>query len=188
MRRFDELLIIICQFFNNKQIHYFIRGGVAVLFQGRFRTTEDINIIVSHSGFNDQDFIDFCNSHNLSIDPYDLEEGKSDGGNITIMDFPNSIRIDMRFLYSRWDKEAILLAEDFNLNDIEIKVVSPEYLIVNKIYKGSRIDIEDAYSVYYQNMDRLDVSLMEYIAEMLSIEKEFKEFIKKGNSDNNLLK
>ena len=72
------------------------------------------------------------------------------------MDFPNSVRIDLKFASSQWDKGVIKNKEIFSYKNQDINISSPEYLIMNKIYKGSRIDIEDAYSVFFQNKKRLD--------------------------------
>ncbi|MFX1512510.1 MAG: hypothetical protein ACFFCQ_07985 [Promethearchaeota archaeon] len=179
MRRFDELILLIGQYFLNKNIAYAIRGGVAVLFQGRFRTTEDIDIIINPENFEIQDFIDFCQKNTLTVDPYDLKEGLIDRSQITIMDFPNSIRVDMRYAFTKWDKGAIKRAEIFSYKNQKISVISPEYLIINKIYKSGRIDLEDAYSVYFQNESRINFDLMEQLAELLKVKKEYNAFIKK---------
>ncbi len=179
MRRFDELILLVGQYFLEKNIRYAIRGGVAVLFQGRFRTTEDIDVIVNPEKFNIQDFVDFCEEIKLTVDPYDLQEGLTDRSQITLMDFPNSIRIDMRYAFTEWDKGAIKQAEIFSYKNQKIYVINPEYLIVNKIYKGGRIDIEDAYSVYFQNKLRIDFKLMEQLADLLDVKRELNAFLKK---------
>jgi hypothetical protein len=180
LRRFDELIVIVCRYFSENKIDYAIRGGVAVIFQGRFRTTEDIDFILSSEYFDIDNFVEFCKKNDLSVDPYDFEEGMKDGGQITIMDFPNNIRIDMKFALSLWDRGVIENKEKFTYKNQDINICSPEYLIMNKIYKGSRIDVEDAYSVYFQNKNRLDNSVLEFLANHFNIEKEFKEFLKKS--------
>lgn len=180
MEEFNKLLLLICEFFNNNNIEYFIRGGVAVILQGRFRTTEDIDIITSPSMFPINEFIEFCRENNLSVDPYDLKEAKKDGGQITIMDFAHSIRIDLKYVFSRWDREAIKNVDNISYKNSILKVCKPEYLIMNKIYKGSRIDIEDAYSVYFQNKNRLDFTIMEKFAIIFNIKEEFAKFLEKS--------
>jgi len=180
LRRFDELIVIVCRYFSENKIEYVIRGGVAVIFQGRFRTTEDIDFVVNLENFDIENFVEFCKKNELSVDPYDLVDGMKDGGQITIMDFPNNVRIDMKFALSTWDKGAIENKEIFSYENQDISICSPEYLIMNKIYKGSRIDIEDAYSIYFQNTKRLDKSVLDFLAIYFGIEKDFQDFIKKS--------
>ena len=185
MRRFDQLLLLICDYFNQHNITYFIRGGVAVMLQGRFRTTEDIDINLSTENFDIEDFVSFCKRYDLSVDPYDLEAGKKDGSQITIMDFANSIRIDLKYIFTKWDKEAIKDVDLIKYQNVVLRVCKPEYLILRKIYKGSRIDIEDAYSVYFKNKNRLDHGVMESLADFFEIQEEFIAFLKRANIKHN---
>ncbi|MFX0092954.1 MAG: hypothetical protein ACFFBD_14440 [Candidatus Hodarchaeota archaeon] len=40
MRRFDELIVLLSKYFLDHSVPFVIIGGVAIIFQGRFRTTE----------------------------------------------------------------------------------------------------------------------------------------------------
>lgn len=179
MRRFDELILLISTYFSSNEIPYSIIGGVAIIFQGRFRTTEDIDFLIVHDRMNIDDFVNYCKEYNLTVNTYDLQEGFKDGSHIAIMDFSNSIRIDLKTATTRWDKGAISEAEGFEYENVILKITKPEYLIANKLFKGGKIDLEDAYSVYYQNEERLDRDLLETLINLLGVEKEFQLFLEK---------
>ena len=181
MRRFDDLVVLMCSFFNNHNVDYFIRGGVAVILQGRFRTTEDIDVIIDPVTFPINEFVKFCEINNLTVNHYDLVEEKRDDSQITIQDFPNSIRIDLKYVFSKWEKMAIIDTNSIQYKNVKLKVLKPEYLIINKIYKGSRIDIEDAYSVFFQNKERLDVSLIQKLVLLFGVRDEYDEFMKRSS-------
>ncbi len=178
LRRFDELVLLLSKYFNEHNIPYCIIGGVAILFQGRFRTTEHIDFVIFHEKITIKNFTHFCENNDLSVDSYDLHEGFKDGSQITIMDFQNSIRVDLRTATSRWENEVIKKAESFKYNNITIKVARPEFLISNKLYKGGQIDLEDAYSVLYQNEERIDWDLLRELAQSLRVDKKLEEFLK----------
>ena len=181
MRSIDELLLLICTYFNENEIKYFIRGGIAVILQGRFRTTEDIDIILVSDTIEIEKFVEFCETNELSVDPYDLEQGKIDGSQMTIIDFPNGLRIDLKYVFTHWDKDAIENVDVIEYKGIKLRVCRPEYLILNKIYKGSRIDLEDAYSVLFHHKNRLDYRIMKNYAEFFEIVEEYQEFMKRAN-------
>ncbi|MFW9916789.1 MAG: hypothetical protein ACFFGZ_14385 [Candidatus Thorarchaeota archaeon] len=168
-----------CQYFNNCNIPYCIIGGVAVLFQGRFRTTEDIDFVIFHENLSIPGFTNFCKINGLSVGSYDLQEGVKDGSQITIMDFPNSIRVDLKIATSRWEKGVVKEAEAFKYDNITIMVAKPEFLISNKLYKGGRVDLEDAYSVYYQNEERISLELLKELVQILGVEEALDKFLAK---------
>ncbi len=95
------------------------------------------------------------------------------------MDFPNSIRVDLRTAISRWENEVVKEAEPFNYDNITIKVAKPEFLISNKLYKGGQVGLEDAYSVYYQNEERINLERLQVLARVLVVEEKLEDFLKK---------
>ncbi|MFX0092953.1 MAG: hypothetical protein ACFFBD_14435 [Candidatus Hodarchaeota archaeon] len=103
--------------------------------------------------------------------------GFREKSHITIYDFPNFIRIDLKGAYTKWDKGAIAETETFLLEDSPIKIAKAEFLIVNKLNKGGQIDIEDAYSVYLQNEKRLDKELLTSLAELLDAKAALAKFL-----------
>jgi hypothetical protein len=159
---------------------------VAILFQGRFRTTEDIDIIITHDKMKIPPFVTFCQSQGLSLEEYELEVGLKEKSHISILDLPNNIRIDLKGVYTLWDKAAVQDTEIFEYENVKIRVAKPEYLISNKLYKGGEIDLEDAFSVYIRNEERIDLKLLQKLARMLGVEKSlmvFKEKVRKIQKD-----
>ena len=169
MRRFDELLILVCTYFNNEKIPYTIIGGVAVLFQGRFRTTEDIDLVVLHKNIDIEDFVFYCKQNELSIENYELTNGFKARSHISIFDLPSGLRIDLRGVYTEWDEGVVDSAEEYEYEGKILKIAKPEYLIANKLFKGGSLDIEDAFSVYVQNQNRINLELLKRISDLLGV-------------------
>ncbi|MCK5611394.1 hypothetical protein KAR91_56510 [Candidatus Pacearchaeota archaeon] len=88
------------QYFVTNNIPYVIIGGVAILFQGRFRTTGDIDVVIVHERMDVESFVTFCKEHSLSIAKYELEEGFKEQSHVSIFDLPNNIRIDLMGTYT----------------------------------------------------------------------------------------
>ncbi len=154
-----------------------IIGGVAILFQGRFRTTEDIDVVIVHERMDIESFVTFCEEHSLSIAKYELEEGFKEQSHVSIFDLPNNIRIDLMGTYTSWDRIIVEEAETFLYDKTPIKIAKPEHLIINKLNKGGRLDLEDAFSVYFQNQKRIDGQMLERLAKLRDIKDQLRDFI-----------
>ena len=129
MKKFDNLIKTLCFYFSTHNVEYCIIGGVAVLLQGRFRTTEDLDIIVLHQNLKTDDFTNFCKKEQLSIEENELIEGFDQQSHISIFDFNMGVRIDLKGVYSSWDQSVVDSAESFLYDDVTIKIAKPETLI-----------------------------------------------------------
>lgn len=123
--------------------------------------------------------MNFCQDQELSIEKYELEAGFKEKSHISIFDLPNNIRIDLNGAYTPWERAVVKDTELFLYEDVSIRVAKPEYLISNKLYKGGQIDLEDAFSVYIQNEERIDQKLLQKLALLLGVEKSLKNFLEK---------
>ncbi|MFX1537653.1 MAG: hypothetical protein ACFFDI_25935, partial [Promethearchaeota archaeon] len=103
---------MLSQYFFDQNIPFAIIGGVAIILQGRFRATEDIDLVILHKKLDIDSFIEFCKKISLSVEKYDLIEGFKERSHITIFDLPNFIRIDLKGAYTSWDKGVIEEAEN----------------------------------------------------------------------------
>ena len=126
-------------------------------------------------------FFYFLDSPLMNMDENDFLSFYHAGRNV-IFDLPNFIRIDLKGAYTAWDKGAITEAETFLYENVPIKIARPEYLITNKLNKGGQIDLEDAFSVYFQNEERLDKKLLDELAELLNVKVDLIEFLAKASS------
>lgn len=185
MKRFDELLVIICRYFNENNVPFMVIGGVAILYQGRFRTTEDIDIVIIHEKLDTGSFTRYCKNNGLSIEEHELVEGLKEGSHVSILDLPNRLRIDLKGKNGFWNNMAIDKADEYQYEGVKVRVASPEYLIANKLYKGGEIDIEDAYSVYFINKERIDNTLLKELAAKLQVTEKLKLFLAKAESFKN---
>ncbi len=177
MKEFDNLIKILCSYFSTHNVEYCIIGGVAVLLQGRFRTTEDLDIIILHQNLKTDDFTNFCKKEHLSIEENELLEGFKQQSHISIFDFNMGVRIDLKGVYSTWDQSVVDSAESFLYDDVTIKIAKPETIIIDKLMKGTQIDLEDAFSVYLNNKQRIDISNLYDMANSQQVASELREFL-----------
>ncbi len=128
---------------------------------------------------NIESFVNFCETNSLSVEKYELEEGFKEKSHISIFDLPNGIRIDLDGGYTPWHRMIVEEADTFLYENIPIKVAKPEHLIINKMIKGSTLDLEDAFSVYIQNQERINDGLMEKLASLKDVKDQYQEFLVK---------
>ncbi len=105
--------------------------------------------------------------------------GFREKSHISIFDLPNGIRIDLNGAYTPWDESVVEDAEEFEYENIILRIAKPENLIANKLYKGEELDFEDALSVYVQNRDRIDQKLLQDLAKQLEVEDSLETFLRK---------
>ncbi|MHA2245327.1 MAG: hypothetical protein ACXADY_10210 [Candidatus Hodarchaeales archaeon] len=156
-------------YFNNKKIPYVLVGGLAVNFWGRIRSTMDADFIIDDKKLNYNDFISYLQNKGYAITLDDVKRGFLEKSNITI--WSNFFRIDFKGIYNNFAKQTIESAITLDILDMQIKVDSPEFLIISKIIYGSEQDFEDAASIYLRLKEkkRLQFDKLDELASKLDI-------------------
>ncbi len=72
MRAIEQILNLVCEFLNKKNIDYVIIGGFAVLFYGNPRTTMDIDYVIQIEDENIPVLIKFLQENGFHADEYDM--------------------------------------------------------------------------------------------------------------------
>lgn len=164
-------------YFNDKGINYVIVGGFAVMFTGRIRATQDIDIIIEHQKLDQQDFIQYLQKTHFDVFLADLE-GFKEETHCTFYLKNSMMRIDIKGVYSSREQESIDMAFEFEVDNYKIKIDNPLNTILYKIKYASDIDYEDAMSVYVRYKDSIDMDLLFSKAKEMNIYNELSEFIK----------
>ena len=167
--KIKSIIIDFVKYFNDNDIPYVLIGGLAVNIWGRIRTTMDADFIINHSRLNLEHFIDYLQKKKYEISFQEMKTGINEKTNITI--WSGIFRVDLKGLYDSFAKKSIEMAHNINLFDLEVKVDSPELLIISKLCYGSEQDFKDAASVYLRLKDqkRFKEELLEKTSESLNI-------------------
>jgi predicted nucleotidyltransferase len=110
--------------------------------------------------------------------PENYEEFVRDTMVLPVRDEKTSIRVDLIFSFTPYEKGAIQRAQKVRLGGIDVTFAAPEDVIIHKIFAGRPRDLEDVSSILAKqpNVDR------EYIIKWL------REFDSSSESSGNFLK
>jgi hypothetical protein len=125
------------------------------------------------------DFVNYCKKNGLAIEKYEISNSFKEKSHISVLDIPNGLRIDLRGVYTEWDKGVVETAEQFNYEGTTLRIAKPEFLIPNKLFKGGEVDIEDAFSVFVQNQKTIDKQLLENISKKLGVQESLQHLYSK---------
>lgn len=150
-----DILAILTEYFHSRHVPYVVVGGVSVLVLGRTRLTMDVDIIVDHTKLNREDFVNFLKNNNFDVELDDLV-GFDEHGHCSIYYKDGMFRIDIKGVYSQFEKESITHAIDAVYNNIHIKIDHPLNIVLFKLKYGSEQDYEDALAVYIRNKEKIN--------------------------------
>ena len=169
----NEIVKLVTNFsiyFNENKIPYVLIGGLAVNLWGRIRTTLDADFIIDQNKLDIDEFVKYLLNKGYQISSEEFLLGFKEKTNITI--WSGLFRIDMKGIYNNFAKKTIEMAVTIPLFDLEIKVNSPELLIVSKLCYGSEQDFEDAASIYLRlfEQNKLKITYIENYCKKLQIQ------------------
>ncbi len=140
---FTKLLQTLAQALRAADIDYAILGGQAVLLYGEPRATKDIDVTLGLT-------IDAlprllalvaqCGWQVLTEDPQDFV-GQTFV--LPVQDGSTGIRIDFIFSFTPFEQETLDRAHAVQVGGIMVKYVSPEDLVIHKVFAGRARDLED---------------------------------------------
>ena len=171
---FIETLEWICNKLDLANIPYMITGGSALGFWGHIRTTIDIDIVIQ---INKETIDSFLKSieNEAYIDFQKAKEAVFKRRIFNIIFNKTCFKIDLISL-----KEDVYEREKFK--NKEIFVISPEDLIISKLYwnksvGGSERQIKDCESIYRLNHEDLDLNYIEKWVRMLKVKDQFDKLL-----------
>lgn len=94
MRSMNEILKLVCEFFNEEKVVYVVVGGLAVLFYGIPRTTMDIDIMIKMNMGETKRFVQFLKENDFFADEDDIKTAFEEKSHATVEDKTSMIRLD----------------------------------------------------------------------------------------------
>lgn len=173
MRDMDEIISLVSEFLDKEGIKYVIVGGLAAIFYGIPRMTMDLDLIIQMPENKRNKFIEFLNKNDFFVDKWDLEQGFKDRSHSTIQDKNSLLRLDIKGVYTKFDKETLERRVAIRYKGKKLHITSPEDTIANKLLFGREQDIKDSEGIYVRQLEKLDMKLLENRCKELNVWKEF---------------
>lgn len=148
---FEELLKKLAQALDVAGIPYMVFGGQAVLLYGEPRLTRDIDITLGIDPSEPGPLLALIRQLGLRILVSDAEDFLRQTFVLPVLDPPSGVRIDFVFSLTRYERRAIDRAKLMALDEVQVRFVSVEDLIVQKIVAGRPRDLEDVKNVILKN-------------------------------------
>jgi hypothetical protein len=148
---FRDLLKRIAQGFDLAGVDYMVFGGQAVLVYGEFRVTRDIDIALRVSATDAAPVLDVISRLGLKVLVSDVDDFLRQTFVLPAIDPASGIRLDFVFSLSGYEQKALDRATIIDFDGVDIRFVSVDDLIVQKLVAGRPRDLEDARSVVLKN-------------------------------------
>ncbi len=148
---FDKILCEIAQALQDQQIDYMIIGGQAALKYGVTRFTQDIDVTLGVGVEHYQQIEKMLSAKNYIIRIGDPESFVKRTMVLPVQDKKTGINIDFIFSFSTFEKQALSRSIPVQINNIPVRYVSLEDLLIHKIIAGRPRDLEDVKSIILHN-------------------------------------
>lgn len=167
MRSYEEIIKIITSFLNKHNIPYMVVGATAVSIYGNPRTSMDIDFLIV-LGDKIKDFVNFLKENNFDADIKDIKIAFKEKSHSTIFDNLSVFRLDIKGVYTQFDKESLERRRVIKVKNTKINLCSPEDLILCKLDFGSEQDLNDARSILLRQKN-LDLNYLKKKSKKMKI-------------------
>jgi len=153
-------------------------GGHAVLQYGLPRFTQAIDVTIALTPREADNVLNSIEG-SFRVLPRDIEKFIRDTWVLPVEHHETGVRVDLIFSISAFEREAIEKAREITAEDMPIRYISPEDLIVQKIIAGRAVDLEDAKGILDMQGERIDRERIERSISALSRESGENEWLKR---------
>lgn len=148
---FDEILSKTAAALSAAGVEYMVVGGQAVLFHGEVRVTDDVDITLSLNQNEYSRLVPVLESAGLVPLVAGPEEFLRQTFVLPVLNQSTGIRVDFIFALSGFELSSIDRAVSTQIQDVEIRFISLEDLLVQKIIAGRPRDLEDVRKLLLRN-------------------------------------
>lgn len=148
---FEELLKALAQGLDRARLPYMVFGGQAVLLYGEPRLTRDIDITVGVEPSQSAPVLAVIAQLGLHVLISDVEDFLRQTFVLPVLHRESGVRIDFVFAQTQYEHQAISRARDVPLAEVNVRFVSLDDLIVQKVIAGRPRDLEDVKTVVLKN-------------------------------------
>lgn len=166
MNTLEQGLKQITTFLKQQRIPYMIIGGVANMFWGKTRLTQDLDITVLCKEGKIPDFVEKI-GNNFTLLPDNplsfLQQTRVLPAKTGV-----GVRLDIIFARLPYEETAIQRAKTVKFGNLPVKVCTAEDLIIHKIISERQLDLEDVQWIIKRQYNRLDRDYLDPLVQGLS--------------------
>ncbi|MBD3198138.1 MAG: hypothetical protein GF317_24020 [Candidatus Lokiarchaeota archaeon] len=190
MAELQNILSRLSRIFKSSEIEYVIVGGIAVNYYGHIRATQDIDIIIEDNLTKIYEFVALLETNNFDVMRDQLEIAIKEKTQISIFDNKSFLRLDLKVAAEASEYDALQNATKQMIFDNELHLASLEYVLIGKLMYMGRIeniqkselleyqDVIDFLTIYYANINLIDVELLEAKVKELNLEGNLERLLK----------
>ncbi len=154
MSRLEQAVVTIARFLEENHVPYMVIGGVANALWGIARATLDVDVTVWVSETELEALIGKATQEFSSRTQDPIPFAKE--FRVLPLETRDGMRVDMMFGQLPYERDAIQRALPQVIQGVEVRVCSPEDLILHKVVSERSKDREDVRGVILQQRGRLD--------------------------------
>lgn len=162
----EELLKI----FKKYKIDLVLMGGIATSILAKPRATFDIDGLISITENEIKKLLPELRKKGFRFDQKKPLKRIQGLPFLTLYFSLHKTYVDLFIALSEFQKRAIKRARQIRYNKINIKIISPEDLILIKLQSGREKDIEDVREIMMENKDKIDHKYLKRWAKKLGVQ------------------
>lgn len=152
----ERLLQRLAKVLTRHRVPYMLIGGQAVLFYGRPRMTEDVDITLGAGVEAFQKILQVCQDLGLKPLPEDPQGFVKKTHVLPAQDEASGFRIDFIFSDTPYERQAIKRTRRVRVGHGTVRIAALEDLLIHKLVAGRPIDLEDVRVLLAKHRDRID--------------------------------
>lgn len=161
----------IARLLEKSRIPYMVVGGQAIIVYGRTRLTQDIDITVALTPEEHERLLNAV-VETFRVLPKDAKRFVRETWVLPLEHMETKVRVDIVFSITPFERQAMARAREILIEDVPVKYISPEDLVVQKIIAGRTKDLEDAKGVIEVQGDKITIAKVENKIKALAREEE----------------
>jgi len=162
-------------------IPYMVMGGQAVLLYGEARFTRDIDITVALTPDEADGLLLSLMSCGFSPTPKDVAGFIAETWVLPVEQTEMDVMVDIVFSILPFERQAIDNARIINIEDVPVRFIPPEELVVQKLIAGRPRDIEDVEGIVEIQGNSIDKNRIFDMLDGLGKEMEKPDLVKTWN-------
>ena len=155
----DEIEAVLKKFviaMSKLDIPYVIVGGFAVAGWGRFRATQDVDVIMQLRETDVPWLVRVLREGGFSFKAEDILDALRRKEHFSIFNSDSIYHVDAKGAYGKHESRTLQGRVVVGIRDYRIPISGLEDTFVNKLCFGREQDLEDALAIFIRNEDRMD--------------------------------
>ncbi|MHA1670159.1 MAG: DUF6036 family nucleotidyltransferase [Promethearchaeota archaeon] len=153
MAEIENILSRLEIIFKATKLKYVIVGGIAVIYYGHVRATQDIDIIIEDNYPKISQFMELLKTYEFDVLDDQFKLAYEEKTNISIFDKNSFLRLDIKVADKNQEQEVLNNAKKEKILRKDLFIAPLEYVLIGKlIYMGLIDDIPNSELLEYQDI------------------------------------